>query len=267
LKTKYQESLLDNKRLQDRIDSLEFYSRNSLNSSAFHQLTLPSTTGSSTPTNSGSGSSTRARTPAPIVPRSNRLPSSSHLTSSAMSGGGGSSSASGGGGGYSTISGIIPSSVYDKFEAKYEASLRASPSRHSSVERLLSAYVTTPLESSSSSTYGGGGRDSDYNSSLRSRNSSPVRSYADSSYYSRPPINPSYDSSSSYRSRREPSVEFNYVPPRNRRENSLERYSGAGSGTSRSSGIGSSSSSSSGIFNKGRRSSYTNSIPPLPKYY
>ena len=73
LKTKYQDSLLDNKRLQDRIDSLEFYSKTNTNSAAFHNLNAATATTTTT-----ASASSRARTPAPLS--RHRIHSSTSLT-------------------------------------------------------------------------------------------------------------------------------------------------------------------------------------------
>jgi hypothetical protein len=205
LKSKYSDSLLDYKRLQDRFDSLEFYSKTSTNSSLFHNLNR-----SSDSYTSSSNPIPRARTPvsstigsSTTLPRTTRLPSSS---SSYLNG----SSSYGGGGG-----------------AALSSSRQSS--RQSSVERdpvpLPSYHGAT---SYGTSTY----RLADLSSTVRSRQSSPLRSYESSAYYgssralnSLPPVDTyrptTYDSYS--RSRREPSSERSLASLRQRREASQER--------------------------------------------
>lgn len=168
-----------------------------MNSSAFHNLTFPITSGGGTTSSATSSTSSRARTPAPNLPPRPRITTSS--TSNGVSSN-------------SYTSPLSPTtSYYDSY--------KPSSSRQSSVERsFLSDY---------NSNYGGAS--SDYG--LRSRNSSPMR-YTDTSdrYRTLPPSYPSGGGSSYDRFRREPSVESSYVQLRNRREGSQERF-----GSSRSS--------------------------------
>lgn len=193
--------MLDSKRLQDRIDSLEFYAKTNTNSSVFHSI--PSSYSSSSQSSSNSGQngssslSSRARTPAP-VPQRPRIPAtsiSSALTASLTTSSPYSTS--------TTASSTTPS-YYDRLSSSRPGS------RQSSVERSLD---------SSSSFYNPGPRFSDISSppSIRSRNSSPSRSLYDSSgdrwssstltrnLTSLPPVSSSLYDSYSSRFKREPS--------------------------------------------------------------
>jgi len=222
LKTKYQDSLLDNKRLQDRIDSLEFYTKNHSNSSAFHNL-IPSsyTSPSSTLSNSSTTTSitgTRGRTPAPIAPRPRLGSTSSYINSDLSS--------------FSTMNNNLSSRFDSNSSASSSYNYRPSVSRQTSVERsfIPSLDSTSTYTSVYNSPLGTSG------TSMRSRNSSPDRWALSSN----PPTSPtvrnlsslpphpsfsshdSYSSSSSSRYKREPSTERSL---RNmRRETSQERY-------------------------------------------
>ena len=277
MKTKFQDSLLDNKRLQDRFDSLEFYTKTNTNSSVFHNL-IPSTyypsgnkngdansnstgspsSSSSTGTDRGatlSLNTSRSRTPAPIAPRP-RIPMSSSSTLSSAT----SSSASSNGLNYgmqNSTSGLNSSS-YDR------------SSRQSSVER--SPYSNFDNYSLGNTSYGSTHRLTDF--STRSRNASPIRTgfepttssssstsasdwsstigrNSSSGRLAALPPHPTsfhYDSYS-LRSKREPSTE-RYAQLRNRREASQDRAMRP-------------SASSSYLTN--RRSSFVDHVPS--KYY
>lgn len=220
--------MLENKRLSDRIDSLEFYAKTNNNSSAFHNL-IPSTY-----LNSSSNSSTRGRTPAPPVSRP-RLGSGSSTISSS--------------------SGINYGSSYGpSYEPSSYRSLSRPQSRQSSVERTTSS-ADNYSSLINSAFYGSTHRLSDIGSnSIRSRNSSPSRldsdkwsSYGSTRNISSLPPHPSYDSYS--RSKRESSTERSIL--RNRRDVSQERS------TPRP--------STSSILSKLRRSSFVDNGPT--KYY
>ncbi|CAF1012917.1 unnamed protein product [Brachionus calyciflorus] len=208
LKTKYQDALLDNKRLSDRIDSLEFYAKTNNNSSAFHNL-IPSTY----TTNSNSTSSTRARTPAPPSSRQRLSSTSSSLSSTNNSG-------------INYGSTYTPSSSTTSYyePSSYRSSSRPA-SRQSSVERTTSGSSNLDNYNSlvNSSFYGSTNRLSDIGStSIRSRNSSPSRFDSSSIYgstrnISTLPPHPTYD----FRNKRETSTERSLL--RNRREISQER--------------------------------------------
>ena len=182
--------MLDNKRLQDRIDSLEFYTKTNTNSSFFHNLT-PTTSSSS---NGSSG--TRGRTPAPL-PTRQRL----GTTSSGINYGLTNPSYTNIGSTYGTVNATSTPSYYDSYRS---ASRPAS--RQSSVERSLDSYNTNNNSLlNSSSIYGGSTvRLSDLGIS-KSRQSSPTRSTYEpsSTSSSRSTYEPS--SSSSTRSTYEPS--------------------------------------------------------------
>ncbi len=188
MKTKYQDTLLDNKRLQDRIDSLEFYAKTNTNSSVFHNL-APTTSVSSSlsgvGSNSASSMSSRARTPAPTASRQ-RLPSSS----TTYSGNGGinygttsaatSPSAATGSNSASNSNPLSPTtnSSFTYFDNYRPASRTGS--RQSSVERSFENNNSN--NNNTSSLYGGGTSSFNLNSStsgsaMRSRNTSPSRAY------------------------------------------------------------------------------------------
>lgn len=232
LKSKYSDSLLDYKRLQDRFDSLEFYSRSNPNSSTFHSFSRTAET-STAPL-------PRARTPAPLttssststLPRTSaRLPSSSSYSSNGTGG------------------------------------LGLSSSRQSSVERDYSTPLPSYGGGSSSSSYRHSDRLSDLSSTIRSRQSSPLRSYETSAAYrtlnftpssyslssSSAGLPPAYDS---YRTRREASTERSLANLRNRREASQERSYGRSGYSSLTSGL-----------LKHRRSSFVDNSPSSFKYY
>lgn len=193
LKTKYQDSLLDNKRLQDRIDSLEFYSKTNTNSNAFHNLNGGSSAGTMT---SNSGSS-RARTPAPM--NRQRIQSSSALSNYGTGINYGDSSRS---------SGISTPSIYDSYR---------SSSRQGSVDRTL----TEP--SSSMGSYSSSAM-SNPSTVRSSRQSSPVRTFEPSerSFSSTLPPRPTYDYSRVREKSMVPSSASS-VQLRNRRDSSQER--------------------------------------------
>ena len=214
LKTKYQDSLLDNKRLQDRFDSLEFYAKTNTNSSVFHNL-IPSTyypngsaKSSSGDDNSSNGpalslNTSRSRTPAPALTPRPRIPVSASASLS--------SSSTSSTGNYS-LNSSLPSGSYESSTPSY---FNRSSSRQSSVERSTAAYP--------------------YEFTTRSRNSSPSRTFdmpsslsssdrGRSSVLAGLPPHPTsfhYDSYS-LRNRREPSAE-RFAQLRNRREASQER--------------------------------------------
>jgi hypothetical protein len=260
LKSKYQDALLDNKRLQDRFDSLEFYAKTNNNSSAFHNL-IPSTyligsanlqnnqtnnTQNNITTNTGYNS-TRGRTPAPIAPRQKIATTTSNYNSTNNA--------------YNTTT--TPNSYYD---SPFKSSSRPT-SRQSSVERSVypSSLANENFSSLINSTYSGSShRLNDFgNSTIRSRNSSPSRNYdlndrlsSISNNYSSNwgsirnltslPPHPSYESYTS-RSRREPSTERSL---RAKREVSQDR---------------SLRSNPSSSLLKSRRSSFVDN--PLAKYF
>jgi hypothetical protein len=163
MKTKWEDCLLDNKRLQDRFDSLEFYTKTNTNSSAFHNLnpaTMQVAYMLNNQNNGSSGSVSRGRTPAP------------------------SSSSS-----RSSYKPPLPSNLL--LSTSNNATSTSTPtmsnlsSRHSSVERNLppSASFTNGDSHSPTSPLSNTNRiydSSNYN--LRSRQSSPIRSTYDSSY-------------------------------------------------------------------------------------
>jgi hypothetical protein len=190
LKTKYQDSLLDNKRLQDRIDSLEFYSKTNTNSNAFHNLNATNGN-SSNPGSSNSGSS-RARTPAPM--NRQRIQSSSALSNYNNGINYGNSS---------SLSGISSPSIYDSYR---------SSSRQGSIDRTLTEPSSYNSNASNPSTV------------RSSRQSSPVRTFEPSerTFSSTLPPRPTYD----YTRTREKSMvpsSSSSVQLRNRRDSSQER--------------------------------------------
>lgn len=214
--------MLENKRLSDRIDSLEFYAKTNNNSSAFHNL-IPSTYANS------NSSSTRGRTPAPPTSRP-RLGSGSSTLSSGINYGSA----------YTTPS----------YDSSSYRSISRPQSRQSSVERTTSASDNYN-SLINSSFYGSTHRLSDIGSNnVRSRNSSPSRfesdkwsSYGSTRNISSLPPHPTYDSYS--RSKRESSTERSIL--RNRRDVSQERS------TPRP--------STSSILSKLRRSSFVDNGP------
>lgn len=204
----------------------------------FHSFSRSSDT---TPSTSNPPLVPRARTPAPLTSGSNtstlprtstRLPSSSSYSSN--------------------------------------SALGLSTSRQSSVERDYSAPLPSYGGGSSASSYRLSDRLSDLSSTIRSRQSSPLRSYETSAAYRTLNFTPSsYSSSSSsaglppaydsYRMRREASTERSLASLRNRREASQERAFSRGS-----TGYGASSSSA---LLKHRRSSFVDNSPSSFKYY
>lgn len=195
LKTKYQDSLLDNKRLQDRIDSLEFYSKTNTNSNAFHNLNGTNGGSSASTMTSNSGSS-RARTPAPM--NRQRIQSSSALSNYGTGINYGDSSRS---------SGISTPSIYDSYR---------SSSRQGSVDRTLT-------EPSSMSSYSSSAM-SNPSTVRSSRQSSPVRTFEPSerSFSSTLPPRPTYDYSRVREKSMVPSSASS-VQLRSRRDSSQER--------------------------------------------
>jgi hypothetical protein len=205
--------LLESKRLQDRIDSLEFYAKTNTNSSVFHNLT-PSYSNSSSTSQNGSSLSSRARTPAPIAPRPRIASSGSGLSSLPPS--------------YSTPStSTTPTSYYSPMSASsyYDRLSAASrpTSRQSSIERTFGDPPSTPSF-----------RLSDLAANIRSRNSSPVRSLYESGLPDRwstsssassakPPSSP-YESAYNRLKQREASVEKSLYGNRPTASSSLLKF-------------------------------------------
>jgi hypothetical protein len=240
LKTKYQESLLDNKRLQDRIDSLEFYSKNSFNSSAFHNLT---------PTSHLVANATRARTPAPLPPRSSTsrpsTASSTNSSSSYTNGNTNSNSSNGGGS-----------------QSYYDPLYRPSSSRQSSVDRT---FYNDPVINTTNSSYF-----NEFVNVIRSRASSPTPS-SSSRLSTLPPPTP--NSIDPYRFRHEPSAELSYSRLRNMREGSQDRFSylppasPSSSSNRPSNSYTSNNSNGFGLSNNKLRRSSIVETPTTNKYY